>query len=404
MARHYFHLRKGEKGLVRQFLAEEAGLSRAQLFRVLSQYRATGEIKDRRGAPRRPFPRRYTDADIELLAEVDALHGGLSGPVTRKLCARAYHLFGDQRFERLARISNGHLYNLRRSRTYRRHRAATPTGERPLLRAIGDRGQPQPPELPGNVRVSSLYVDARAEGLRFLSFLDEATGFRFVGSVERVDAASVAAVLDGLRQALPFGLRRFLPDSGSEPVGRGVAVLLESLHRERPNRFEGGGKTVPDVRNTSAAERVNTFARESLSPFLNYHRLCVYPAEPLDSEGDDGMRPPRAPDIMTPYERLRSLPGAEACLTSGTTVRRSRRCRLRHERQRSRPASDRRLRAAVQVPGGRRLNGTGGTRLLPVRSHLSLEGAGHAVICARCPPPRTLRALPSPPAPTSRSS
>ncbi len=315
----YFHLRKGEKGLVRQFLAEEAGLSRAQLFRVLSQYRATGEIKDRRGAPRRPFPRRYTDADIELLAEVDALHGGLSGPVTRKLCARAYHLFGDQRFERLARLSNGHLYNLRRSRTYRRHRAATPTGERPLLRAIGDRGQPQPPELPGNVRVSSLYVDARAEGLQFLSFLDEATGFRFVGSVERVDAASVAAVLDGLRQALPFGLRRFLPDSGSEPVGRGVAALLESLHRERPNRFEGGGKTVPDVRNTSAAERVNTFARESLSPFLNYHRLCVYPAEPLDGEGDDGMRPPRAPDIMTPYERLRSLPGAEACLTSGTT-------------------------------------------------------------------------------------
>ena len=34
--------------------------------------------------PRRPFPRRYTKADIGLLAEVDALHGTLSGPATRK--------------------------------------------------------------------------------------------------------------------------------------------------------------------------------------------------------------------------------------------------------------------------------------------------------------------------------
>ena len=37
----------------------------------------------------RPFPRRYTKADIGLLAEVDALHGTLSGPATRQLCIRA---------------------------------------------------------------------------------------------------------------------------------------------------------------------------------------------------------------------------------------------------------------------------------------------------------------------------
>ena len=32
---------------------------------------------------------------------------------------RQYEVFGDERFARLARLSNGHLYNLRRSRTYR---------------------------------------------------------------------------------------------------------------------------------------------------------------------------------------------------------------------------------------------------------------------------------------------
>ena len=104
---------RADKGLLRRFLAKAAGLSRAQITRLLQQHRTTGEIADRRGAPRRPFPRRYTNADIGLLAELDVLHGTLSGPATRKLCARAFHLFGDRRFERLAGISNGHLYNLR---------------------------------------------------------------------------------------------------------------------------------------------------------------------------------------------------------------------------------------------------------------------------------------------------
>ena len=39
-----------------------------------------------------------------------------SFPMSR-LCVRARDLFADRRFERLAAISNGHLYNLRRSIT-----------------------------------------------------------------------------------------------------------------------------------------------------------------------------------------------------------------------------------------------------------------------------------------------
>ena len=56
------------------------GLSRAQLTRLVAQHRATGSIADRRGAPRRPFPRRYTSTDTGLLAELDRLHGTVSGP------------------------------------------------------------------------------------------------------------------------------------------------------------------------------------------------------------------------------------------------------------------------------------------------------------------------------------
>ena len=70
---------KADKGLLRRFLAKVAGLSRAQITRLLQQHRTTGEIADRRDTPRRPFPRRYSNADIGLLAELDVLHGTLSG-------------------------------------------------------------------------------------------------------------------------------------------------------------------------------------------------------------------------------------------------------------------------------------------------------------------------------------
>ena len=131
---------KADKGLLRRFLAKATDLSRAQVTRLLRQYRTTGEVIDGRGAPRQPFPRRYTPTDIGRLAELDALHGTLSGPTTRKLCARAFHRFGDPRFERLAAISNGHLYNLRHSN----HLPAAPRdGPGPhALRGDSDWGTP----------------------------------------------------------------------------------------------------------------------------------------------------------------------------------------------------------------------------------------------------------------------
>ena len=155
------------------------GLSRAQVTRLLHQHRTTGAIADRR-RPRHPFPRRYTKADIGLLAEVDALHGTLSGPATRKLCVRALQLFGDRRFERLAAISNGHLYNLRHSTSYQRRRGTMPAPTRPVHIAIGERRRPQPFGQPGYLRVDSVHqgdLDG-IKGLYHLNLVDEVTQFQ----------------------------------------------------------------------------------------------------------------------------------------------------------------------------------------------------------------------------------
>ncbi|MCC7007148.1 MAG: hypothetical protein IT497_10980 [Ottowia sp.] len=116
---HYGHCTRTDKGVLRKYLIKVTGFSRAQVARCITQFiNGVGQIKDRRHAPIMPFVRRYTTGDIRMLAEMDALHGTLSGTTTRKLCERAFKVHGDTRFERLAGISNGHLYNLRSHKTY----------------------------------------------------------------------------------------------------------------------------------------------------------------------------------------------------------------------------------------------------------------------------------------------
>ncbi len=87
---NYRHGTRADKGLLRRYLAKVTGLSRAQVTRAITQFCAEGDISDRRRSPAKPFVRRWMDADIRLLAEVDALHGTLSGPATRKLCERPF--------------------------------------------------------------------------------------------------------------------------------------------------------------------------------------------------------------------------------------------------------------------------------------------------------------------------
>jgi hypothetical protein len=74
-----------ERGLLLRFLTKVTGYSPAQMKRLLKQFRTERHLRDRRGPPAKPFAYRYSVADQHALAELDALHGNLSGPATRKL-------------------------------------------------------------------------------------------------------------------------------------------------------------------------------------------------------------------------------------------------------------------------------------------------------------------------------
>ena len=145
-----------DKGVLLRYIERITGLSRQQVTRLVRQYRKDGKLSKypQRVAPKNGFTRRYTVMDIALLAEMDVLHNTLSGPATKKLMERAFQVFGDVRFERLADISVSHLYNLRGNKPYqnkRRHWTKTnPTGI-----PIGKRRAPQPNGIPGYIRIDS---------------------------------------------------------------------------------------------------------------------------------------------------------------------------------------------------------------------------------------------------------
>ena len=110
---HKYRLQKRRaKGLLRAYVGRMTGFSRAQSTRLIGSYLKAGRIAPKPSLRPR-FQRRYTPADVELLAAVDEAHDTLSGPATRHILKREFEVYGKAEFERLAKLSNGHLYNLR---------------------------------------------------------------------------------------------------------------------------------------------------------------------------------------------------------------------------------------------------------------------------------------------------
>ncbi|MYA12331.1 MAG: integrase, partial [Gemmatimonadetes bacterium] len=162
----YHDLRKPDKGLVKRYLEKVTGLSRAQVTRLVRQHRRTGNIRDhRRGPPANAFQRRYTSRDAALLAEIDEAFGQLSGPATKVILHRMFEVYRDRRFERLARISNGHIYNLRKRREYRTGRL-TFRKTRPTPVPFGVRRKPRPDGQPGFLRVDTVHLGDRGGRVR----------------------------------------------------------------------------------------------------------------------------------------------------------------------------------------------------------------------------------------------
>jgi transposase InsO family protein len=226
---NYFKLSKKDKGTVRSYLAKRTGYSRAQLNRLITQYRKKHWIGERRLA-RNCFTKRYTGVDILLLAETDECHQTLSGPATKKLFERAYNIFADPRYERLANISVAHIYNLRKRNIYTAKRRNFTKTKRSKV-TIGERRKPNSNGEPGYLRIDTVHQgdQDKAKGVYYINAIDEVTQMEIVCAVEKISENYLIPILEQIIEFFPFEIKGIHSDNGSEYINHTVARLLNKL-------------------------------------------------------------------------------------------------------------------------------------------------------------------------------
>ena len=92
---HYRQLPRQQRGPVLAYVQRLSGYSRAQVTRLVSRWSAGKRLVKQYRAPEQAFARRYTGADVALLAEVDRAMNTLSGPATACVLRRQRDVFGD---------------------------------------------------------------------------------------------------------------------------------------------------------------------------------------------------------------------------------------------------------------------------------------------------------------------
>jgi len=332
----YRSLKRTQKGLLIRYLQHTTGYSRQQLTRLIRRASSSRPLRKRYGAPRRGFTRRYTLADIALLAETDALHGTLSGPATRHLMHRAFEVFGDSRYQRLAGISTAHLYNLRKHRRYETGRKTyLPT--RSLQIAIGQRRAPAPDGRPGFIRIDTVHQGDQdgIKGVYHINAVDCVSQWELVASCEKISENYLLPVIGNLLEGFPFEILGFHADNGSEFINHRVAAMLEKLRIEltksRPRHSNDNGlaetKNAAIVRKQFGyahipqrfASQVNAFCADYLNPYVNFHRPSLFPETLVDAKGKVRKRYPQH-RVQTPYEKLTSIQNVEQYLKDGITL------------------------------------------------------------------------------------
>ena len=288
----YSRQNRADKGLLRQYLVKMTGLSRAQITRLIQQYRQGGELQPARYRRHR-FARKYTPADVELLAAVDEAHETLSGPATRKILEREYQQYQQREYERR---------------------------------------RPDPQGQPGFLRVDTVHQGDRdgVKGVYHINAVDEVTQWQVVGATPAISEAWLEPLLKAMIEQFPFRIRGFHSDNGSEFLNRTVEKLLNKLlieqTKSRPRHSNDNGlvesKNGAVIRKHMGytyiaaphAGRIQRFYQQHFNPYLNFHRPCGQPEIKTDAKGKQ-KRVYR--HYQTPWESFEKLPEAASYLKPG---------------------------------------------------------------------------------------
>ena len=153
-------------------------------------------------------------------------------------------------------------------------------------------------------------------------------------STERISERYLIPVLEDLLEAFPFRLHGFHADNGSKYINKHVAELLDKLLVEltKSRARHSNDNALAKSKNAAVVRKhlghmhipqkwaplLNQFYRRHLNPYINYHRPCFFPLTVTDHKGKQLKTYPYE-KMMTPYEKLKSLPEATSYLKPGAT-------------------------------------------------------------------------------------
>ena len=328
----YFSESKKNKGIIKNYIVVMTGYSDDQIKKLIRRKKKFGNVflMER---TQHTFPKKYEARDVALLADTTSVLNHPNGKAVKQMMHDMYHLYEDNRFERLKQISVSHFYNLRKTHIFQ-SRMLEYHKTRPVKVHIGIRKKPTPFGKPGYLRVDSVHQGDldKEKGVYHINLVDEVTQWEIVGCVEGISEHFLAPLLETLLELFPFKILGFHSDNGSEYINQVVAKLLNKMNIEQTKSrsrktndnalVEGkngaifrkhiGHRHIPKKH----AREINEFYQNHFNQFLNFHRHCAYPTEYVDERG----KIKKTYEIyMTPCQKLLSIENVEHYLKPHVT-------------------------------------------------------------------------------------
>ena len=323
----YPQLGKGDRGVVLTYLRRTSGLRPPQITRLVGRWidnrLAATALNKRSRVPAAPFARKYTPADVALLVQMDRANEDVCGPAVMHLLRRAYSVYGDARYERLAGLSVSHLYNLRKSAGYQARRTRF-TKTRSVCNPIGVRKAPRPNGRAGWVRIDSVHqgdLDG-AKGVYHITCVDATSQWQVQACVQGISEAFLLPVLELVLAQFPFEILGFHSDNGSEYINHKVARMLDKLRIEqtKSRSRHSNDNALAESKNASVvrkhmgyshipqkyAKPINAFYEGVFNSWLNLHRPCLFATEVVSDKGKIKKVYKHA-DVKTPLACLAQL-------------------------------------------------------------------------------------------------
>lgn len=322
---NYKRLPFKQKTEIVTMIMNASGYSRIQVKRLLNS-NLTLKYKD--SGTR--FKAKYTQDDINLLAELDRNTNYVSGFALQKIIKRQYEVFKDERFKNLSSISNGSIYKFRlKYRNKYKHTIHSTTN-------IGERRKPVNLNLPGYIRVDTVHGGDKdnVKGVYYINLVDEVTQYEYLCCVPEISERYLKSKWEQLLSMFPFPILNFHSDNGSEFINYVVRDILNRLNitqtKSRPRHSNDNGlveckngwvirKHFGYIhREKESAPVIDEYIDKYFNYYLNYHRVCAYPHKEVLKSGKVILRYP-SKNYMTPFDKLKEIDTNKQYLKDGVT-------------------------------------------------------------------------------------